>query len=261
MLELIRKKLFRLQYIFRVSLLLTAIALLTVWIYHDAPGTDGALNRYMLRVGLRYFVISASFIVMGFIALRSTVFTRGIGQRLLVAAFFLYGLTFGYYFVVALFNFMGNEFRFPFFFGMIELVLITLAGLGMVVWLLEDEREPPNKINKELDRFMYSTSHDLRSPIASILGITNVARLELQDETALRYMGMIEERIKRLDSVISDILKLSRSKKIDLKIETINFNDLLKDTIVDVKFNQTLRPSNLTTRKILQIFFDLITHK
>jgi signal transduction histidine kinase len=171
-------------------------------------------------------------------ALRSDVFTRGIGQRILVVAFFLYGFTNGYYFIIALFNYYGRDFSFPFFFGMIELVLITLAGLGMLVWLLEDERERLNKLNKELDSFMYSTSHDLRSPIASILGITNVARLELTDETSLRYMGMIEERIKRLDSVISDILKLSRSKKLDLKIETINFNNLLRETIADVKFNQ-----------------------
>ena len=107
----------------------------------------------------------------------------------------------------------------------------------MVLWLLEDERDRLTKINSELDSFLYSTSHDLRSPIASILGITNVAKLELTDETALRYMTMIEERIKKLDLVISDILKLSKSKKLDLKIETIRFDELLKDTIADVKFN------------------------
>ncbi len=238
LIEIIRRKSFKQNFLLGMSALIAGICFLTIWAYHDTAGTEGALNRYMLRVGLRYFVITASFLAAGILALKSDVFTRGIGQRLLVIAFFLYGLTYGYYFIVALYNFLGKEFSFPFFFGMIELVLITLAGLGMVVWLLEDERERLNKINKELDSFMYSTSHDLRSPIASILGITNVARLELTDETSLRYMGMIEERIKRLDSVISDILKLSRSKKLDLKIETINFNDLLKDTIADVKFNQ-----------------------
>jgi len=238
LIEIIWKKAFKQNFLLGMSALIAGICFLTIWAYHDAPGTEGSLNRYMLRVGLRYFVIAASFLAAGIMALKSNVFTRGIGQRLLVIAFFLYGFTYGYYFIVALYNFLGREFSFPFFFGMIELVLITLAGLGMVVWLLEDERERLNKINKELDSFMYSTSHDLRSPIASILGITNVARLELTDETSLRYMGMIEERIKRLDSVISDILKLSRSKKLDLKIETINFNDLLKDTIADVKFNQ-----------------------
>lgn len=236
--EIIRKRSFKRSFILGVSALIAGICFLTIWAYYDTPGTEGSLNRYMLRVGLRYFVITISFMSAGVMALRSEVFTKGIGQRILVFAFFLYGFTYGYYFIVAVFNFMGRAFQFPFFFGMIELVLITLAGLGMVVWLLEDERERLNKINKELDSFMYSTSHDLRSPIASILGITNVARLELTDETSLRYMGMIEDRIKRLDSVISDILKLSRSKKLDLKIEPINFNELLKDTIADVKFNQ-----------------------
>lgn len=236
--EIIRKKSFKRSFIIGTAALIAGISFVTIWAYYDTPGTEGSLNRYMLRVGLRYFVIAVSFLAAGIMAMRSPVFTRGIGQRILVISFFLYGLTYSYYFSVAVFNYLGHAFRFPFFFGMVELVLITLAGLGMVVWLLEDERERLNKLNKELDSFMYSTSHDLRSPIASILGITNVARLELTDETTLRYMGMIEERIKRLDSVITDILKLSRSKKLDLKIETIDFNNLLKDTIADVKFNQ-----------------------
>ncbi|MDL5048591.1 HAMP domain-containing sensor histidine kinase [Oscillatoria amoena NRMC-F 0135] len=151
---------------------------------------------------------------------------------------FLYALTYTYYFVVACANYLGQNFMFPFFFGMIEIVVISATGLGMVIWLLADERERLHKINKELDSFLYSTSHDLRSPIASILGITNIARLEIRDEIARRYIDMIDNRIKRLDQVISDILKLSRSKKIDFKIESIQFSTLVKDVIADVKFNE-----------------------
>ena len=51
-------------------------------------------------------------------------------------------------------------------------------------------------------------------------------------------MGLIEDRIRKLDLVIADILSLARTKKFDVKMEEIDFNELLDDTIVDVKFNK-----------------------
>lgn len=236
--EIFRGTAFNIKFLIGWAILVAGLSFLTIWFFHDAEGVDGSQNRYLLRIGTRYFIIAFSFLCAGLLAWRSPQFKKGIGQRLLIVAFLLYGVTYSYYFTIVIFNYFGGTFTFPFFFGMVELLLITLSGLGMVLWLLEDERDRLSKINAELDSFLYSTSHDLRSPIASILGITNVAKLELTDETALQYMTMIEERIKKLDLVISDILKLSRSKKLDLKIESFRFDSLLKDTIADVKFNQ-----------------------
>jgi signal transduction histidine kinase len=233
-----RRKKIKRTYLLLTTLAILGISFILVWAYRESTNEREVLMRYFLRVGVRYFVIALGFFIAWIIAIRSRLFAQGIGRRIFTISFFLYALTYGYYFSVALANFMGKNFVFPFFFGMIEIVVISATGQGMVIWLLEDERDRLNKINKELDSFLYSTSHDLRSPIASILGITNIARLELTDETAKRYMDMIDNRIKRLDLVISDILKLSRSKKIDLKIEAIDFNALLKDVIADVKFNE-----------------------
>ena len=94
------------------------------------------------------------------------------------------------------------------FFGAVDLLLISLMGMSMVMWFLEDERENLNKENKELDSFLSNTSHDLRTPIASILGLTYLGKIELQEEKARSFMGMIEERIRKLDLVIGDILSL-----------------------------------------------------
>jgi signal transduction histidine kinase len=92
--------------------------------------------------------------------------------------------------------------------------------------------------NKELDSFLSSTSHDLRTPIASILGLTYLGRIELQEEKARTFMNIIEERIKKLDLIISDILNLSRSKKIDVKIEELDLRELIEETIADIRFNK-----------------------
>lgn len=236
--EFQRAKKIRFKSLLLVTVVTLAISFVLVWAYRESTDEQHVLNRYMLRVGVRYFVVAAGFFAAGIIAVRSNLYARGIGQRMFTLSFFLYSFTYSYYFTIALANYMGQSFVFPFFFGMIEMVVISVTGLGMVIWLLEDERERLNKINKELDSFLYSTSHDLRSPIASILGITNIARLEVKDEISKKYMEMIDNRVRRLDLVISDILKLSRSKKINLKIESIDFNTLLKEVIADVKFHE-----------------------
>ena len=98
-------------------------------------------------------------------------------------------------------------------FGAVDLLLISLMGMSMVMWFLEDESENLNKENKELDSFLSNTSHDLRTPIASILGLTYLGKIELQEEKARTFMNMIEERIKKLDLVIGDILEFVTKQK------------------------------------------------
>ena len=52
------------------------------------------------------------------------------------------------------------------------------------------------------------------------------------------FMGLIEDRIKKLDNVIGDILSLSRTKKFEVKIEPVRLRDLMDDVIADIKFNK-----------------------
>ena len=143
------------------------------------------------------------------------------------------------------YNSLGATYQFPFFFGLLELICNSVIGISMVAWLLEDERNNLKKANTEMDSFFYSTSHDLRAPIASILGLTNLAKVELKDETALRYFDMVENRVKKMDSVISDILQLARSTKSELKFQTIDFSKLLHEVIADVKFNKGAKSIHL----------------
>ena len=89
------------------------------------------------------------------------------------------------------------------------------------------------KTNEELDRFVYSTSHDLRAPLASILGLINLTELEdepIPDEIA-RYLQMMKERVNSLDSFIQDIIDYSRNSRIDLVLAKVNFTELIDDVI------------------------------
>ena len=78
----------------------------------------------------------------------------------------------------------------------------------MVFLILNDEL---TKVNAELDRFMYSTSHDLRSPISSVLGLIQLTKMTNDPEEIKRYIEMIEGRLVSLNKFIKDISDYSRN--------------------------------------------------
>jgi signal transduction histidine kinase len=80
-----------------------------------------------------------------------------------------------------------------------------------------------SKINAELDRFVYSASHDLRAPIASLLGLIEVARLEKNMENMERLLDMQQKSLQRLDNFIKDIVDHSRNMRLQVELEEVDF--------------------------------------
>ncbi|GAA5036511.1 hypothetical protein GCM10011506_30320 [Marivirga lumbricoides] len=122
--------------------------------------------------------------------------------------------------------------------AIIDFLLLSLIGIGMVIWLLEDERTTLEKTNRELDSFLYSTSHDLRAPVASLLGLINIARHDVKEESGKKYIDMMEDRVRKLDDIFSDILNYSRNIKTEIHLKTFRLGEMIEDVIADLKFNQ-----------------------
>lgn len=81
------------------------------------------------------------------------------------------------------------------------------------------------KTNFELDRFVYSVSHDLRSPLTSVLGLLSFIEEDTNEPTTASHAAMIRNSINRLDDYIKNILSYSRNNRMALKIEKINLNE------------------------------------
>lgn len=93
---------------------------------------------------------------------------------------------------------------------------------------IKTKNEELLKINAELDRFVYSASHDLRAPIASLLGLVEVARLEKDSTGVNRLLDMQKRSLLKLDNFIHDIVNYSRNSRLELEIEPIEFTTMIE---------------------------------
>ncbi|MEQ9188037.1 MAG: ATP-binding protein [Cryomorphaceae bacterium] len=101
---------------------------------------------------------------------------------------------------------------------------------------LEDRNAELNQLNKELDRFVYSISHDLRAPIASVLGLNSLAE-EAEDENELaNLLSMQREALDRLDRYIRDVIDYSRNKRLDVRSEEVRLREVLDECMNDLVF-------------------------
>ncbi len=97
-------------------------------------------------------------------------------------------------------------------------------------------------VNKELEAFAYSVSHDLRSPLRAIDGFSQ-ALLEdytdCLDDTGRDYLHRVQTATRRMGQLISDLLKLSRLTRGEMHREPVNLSALATEVLTDL---QTLAP-------------------
>lgn len=119
------------------------------------------------------------------------------------------------------------------FYANVFFILLIISSVGiyyaiMVKKLLDskEEIEIKNKdltiVNKELDHFVHSASHDLRSPITSLKGLIEVIRLEDDLEKIRGYLDLMDRSLIKQDQFISDIIDYSKNKRKELVIESVS---------------------------------------
>jgi PAS domain S-box-containing protein len=93
-------------------------------------------------------------------------------------------------------------------------------------------------VNRELESFAYTVSHDLRAPLRNILGFSSILSEDHADklETNARdYLNRIQGNCKRMEQLIDAILRLSRFSRIQIKYEIVNMSEMAAEIIEHLK--------------------------
>lgn len=101
---------------------------------------------------------------------------------------------------------------------------------------LKSQNKALQKVNKELDSFVYSASHDLKAPLASIAGLISLVRREEDLQSRQEYYDMVERSISRLDQFISDIIDYSRNARLDKEAEPVKFEETIREVFNDLAY-------------------------
>ncbi|MBC7924012.1 MAG: PAS domain S-box protein [Ferruginibacter sp.] len=87
------------------------------------------------------------------------------------------------------------------------------------------------EVNAELDTFVYNASHDLRGPIASLLGLCSVAQLEVTDPEARNYLTLIKRTAAQMNEVLLSLILMSRVKNHKAQRSRLDFQSLFDETL------------------------------
>ena len=95
-----------------------------------------------------------------------------------------------------------------------------------------------NAVNQELEAFSYSVSHDLRAPLRHVNGFS-LALLEdysdQLDDAGKKYLNEIRGASREMDTLIDDLLNLSRVTRSTLKRESIDLSEIARRVVDDLQ--------------------------
>jgi PAS domain S-box-containing protein len=122
-------------------------------------------------------------------------------------------------------------------------------------------------VNRELEAFSYSVSHDLRAPLRAIDGYARMLGEDYQkhfDDEGNRLLEVIRKNVLKMSELIDDLLEFSRLGRTELQKTSLDMNILVQGVISEFKNHQaeiktgTMLPSDGDYALISQVMFNLI---
>jgi PAS domain S-box-containing protein len=113
--------------------------------------------------------------------------------------------------------------------------------------------------NKELKAFAYSVSHDLRTPLRSIDGFSQVLLEDYHgkiDAQGIDYLQRIRSATQRMAQLIDDMLNLSRISRYDINIQQVNLSEMVKEIADNLHESQPERQVEFIIQENIKIRAD-----
>ncbi len=99
----------------------------------------------------------------------------------------------------------------------------------------KEEKEKLEKINMELDNFIYKASHDLRAPLLSLTGLITLSEMTGSTENK-EYTKLMRHTVKRLDQFITQLAHYTRNNNLSINHSVIDFHELFSNVVESYRF-------------------------
>lgn len=128
-----------------------------------------------------------------------------------------------------------------------------------------------HEINKELETFSYSVSHDLRAPLRAVIGYSKIVEEDFQeklDKEGKRLLRVIQQNGLKMSSLIDALLEFSKLGRKELRKTEIDTEKLLKNILDEISTSQdkteiklSRLPSVCADRNLVsQVWINLISN-
>jgi light-regulated signal transduction histidine kinase (bacteriophytochrome) len=124
---------------------------------------------------------------------------------------------------------------------------------------LENANRELEGANRELEAFSYSVSHDLRAPLRTIDGFSQILledHADQLDEEGEDYLGRVRAASQHMDNLIDDLLDLSRVSRGPLRKETVDLGAMATGIVEELERSQPEREVEFVTEEGITAFAD-----
>jgi len=111
------------------------------------------------------------------------------------------------------------------------------------------------KVNKELDSFVYSVSHNLRGPLASVMGLLNLAKDEDDKDKLYAVHKMMDMSLLKLDQTLREILDHSKNSRNPLEVSAIHWRELINAALDNLSYISNVQNVRINVETVDSIPF------
>lgn len=130
---------------------------------------------------------------------------------------------------------------------------VLAENINQMAYELKINKQREREVEKSKDELIVNVSHDLRTPLTSIMGYTKLIREKYTiDQEFDKYLGIVDNKLSRFNTLINDLFEYSKlsSNVVELNKEVVQFNELIRQVMeelmplglqndVELKFSST----------------------
>lgn len=168
---------------------------------------------------------------------------RKVALGFAILSFILCGLAFFGFNLIPYRTYSEEEMNLSIFINLLISFPVSMMAIYLLIRMshynatqLVDSNKQMIKLNEELDRFVYSTSHDLRAPLLSLLGLLKLAESATPEE-GKQYHKMMHNRVQNLDKFIKDITDYSRNNRLLVVKEMVHPKCLVNEIWESLRYS------------------------